>query len=52
MYSAITHKLDAIDSLVILYEVVDVTIVHPLRNDREYVPFQVHTDKRKDVQML
>ena len=45
-YTAITHKLDTIYTLIIFDELVDVTMIHPLRYDREPVPFQIRTDKR------
>jgi len=45
-YGAIAHELSTVNSLIILYELIDVTVIHPLGYHRESVVFQSRTDKR------
>jgi len=48
----VTYKFGTIDLLIIPDELVDITVVHPLGHNREPVPFQIHTDKGKDVRVM
>ena len=43
-YSAITHEQDTIYPFILLHELGDVTVTHPLRYHREPFRFQIDTD--------
>jgi len=45
----ITHKLSAVDLLIPLDEVVDVSIFHPLRNQSEPVFTHCYSEERQDI---
>ena len=45
-HGAITHELEMISSFMSPYELIDVTVIHPLRYHRKSALFQINTNKR------
>lgn len=44
--TTITHELDAINSAMIVDEIIDIAVVHPFGYYREPMTLQIHPDKR------
>ena len=45
-YSAIAHELDSINPFVILYELVDVPMIHPLRHHGKSMVSKIYAKQR------